>query len=107
MAETSYAFVDSIGDMFPDQVRDFILAGYDPLAVVAATAAPYGPGPGGGGTDPAGPGPGGGGTYLSVMLESGLQPDGSPFSHCTVKNVGTTIVPGFALQWAITTQAPD
>src|SRR6266545_4118880 len=61
VAETYYAFVDSIGDLFPDQRRDFILAGYDPLAVVDATASPYGPGPGGGGT------------YLSVALQSGIQ----------------------------------
>jgi hypothetical protein len=107
VVDTFYALVDSIGDLLPDQMRDFILEGYDPRAVVDATAAPYGPGPGGGGTDPYGPGPGGGGTYLNVALLSGLRPDGSCICFATVKNVGSTIVPGFSLQWAITERLPD
>ena len=114
MIETTYVGIDSIGDLFPDQMRDFILEGYDPRAVIDATAAPYppgpggggtdpyAPGPGGGGTDPYAPGPGGGGTYLSVALVSGVRPDGSCIAFATVKNVGSTIVPGFSLQWAIT-----
>lgn len=101
MVEPSYVSVDSIGDLFPDQFRDFILQGHDPRAVVDATATPYPPGPGGGGTDPYPPGPGGGGTCLHVTLVSGMQPDGSPIVNAKVQNVGSTIVPGFALQWAI------
>ena len=102
MIQTSYVTVDSMGDLFPGEMRDFILEGQDPRAVVDATATPYAPGPGGGGTEPYAPGPGGGGTLLEVGLVSGLRPDGMCFVNATVRNVGAEIVSGFALQWAIT-----